>query len=315
MLQVKKLTKRFGGLTAVADFSFHLEDHQLLGLIGPNGAGKTTVFNLLSGVYKPTSGRVILDGRDITGLPPHRLTRRGIVRTFQNVRLMKGVSLGGNMRPVFHLKKISSLGSSLLQNSRYWQDEDFMRERIDDVLTQLGIIAYRDVFVEDMPYGVQKRAELARALLFQPKILLLDEPAAGLNPQETGEIMEIIRQIHQSTDTSIILVEHNMKFVMGLSQKVIVMDQGFIIAEGAPEEVQAHPDVIKAYLGERAWRKQIQARRSDAQVAPAPQADDVSGVCMITVVREEPEPESSAPDAAPNAAPNAAANEKEGAPC
>ena len=260
MLQVDALSKRFGGLTAVADFSFALGDHELLGLIGPNGAGKTTVFNLLSGVFKPTSGRVTLDGKDITGLPSHRLTAHGIVRTFQNVRLMRGVSLLDNMRPAFHLEKRSGFLDSLFQNKRFREDEVRLEGRIDEVLDSLGIMQYRGSVVEDMPYGVQKRAELARGLLFRPKVLLLDEPAAGLNPQETNDIMAIIRQIHETTDTSIILVEHNMKFVMGLSQRVIVMDQGFIIAEGAPEYVQAHPEVIKAYLGEKAWKKQTQTK-------------------------------------------------------
>jgi branched-chain amino acid transport system ATP-binding protein len=261
VLHGERLTKKFGGLTAVEDFSFRLEQHQMLGLIGPNGAGKTTVFNLLSGVYKPTSGRMLLDGRDITGLPPHRLTAHGIVRTFQNVRLMKGISLLDNMRPAFHLKKISGLRDSFLQNSRYRSNERLIRSQSEEVLENLGIVDYKYALVEDMPYGVQKKAELARALLFQPRILLLDEPAAGLNPQETGDIMESIRRIHAETRISIILVEHNMKFVMGLSQKIVVMDQGFIIAEGKPEEVQTHPDVIKAYLGERAWKKQIRARQ------------------------------------------------------
>lgn len=260
LLQVDKLTKKFGGLTAVADFSFTLGDHELLGLIGPNGAGKTTVFNLLSGVYKPTSGTVSLEGSDITGLPSHRLTAHGIIRTFQNVRLMKGLSLLDNMRPAFHLRKVSGFWDSLLQNRRFKDGEAETVRQIDEVLDSLGIAEYRDTVVEDMPYGVQKRAELARGLLFRPKVLLLDEPAAGLNPQETDGIMQIIRHIHETTRTSIILVEHNMKFVMGLSHRIVVMDQGFIIAEGEPEHVQSHPDVIKAYLGEKAWRKQIQGK-------------------------------------------------------
>ena len=264
MLKVDKLSKRFGGLAAVSDFSFTLGDHELLGLIGPNGAGKTTVFNLLSGVFRPTSGSVSLDGKDITGLPSHRLTAGGIIRTFQNVRLMRGVTLLGNMRPAFHLRKVSGFWDSLLQNRRFRQGEAQTVAEIDEVLDSVGIIAYRDTLVEDMPYGVQKRAELARGLLFRPKVLLLDEPAAGLNPQETNEIMEIISHIHAVSETSIILVEHNMKFVMGLSHRVIVMDQGFIIAEGAPEHVQAHPEVIKAYLGEKAWKKQTEAGRAAA---------------------------------------------------
>ena len=258
VLQVDKLTKKFGGLTAVADFSFVLNRGELLGLIGPNGAGKTTVFNLLSGVFKPTSGTVRLEGENITALPPHRLTGHGIARTFQNVRLMRGVSLLDNMRPAFHLSKISGFKDALLQNARFSNGEKEIKARIEAVLDTLGIGEFKHTQVEDMPYGVQKRAELARAMLFNPKVLFLDEPAAGLNPQETDEIMTIVRRIHETSKTSIIVVEHNMKFVMGLSQRVIVMDQGYIIAEGTPEEVQAHPNVIKAYLGERAWKKQTQ---------------------------------------------------------
>ena len=262
MLEATRLTKKFGGLTAVSDFSFQLEPGQLLGLIGPNGAGKTTVFNLLSGVHKPTSGQVFLEGRDITGLAPHRLTAQGIVRTFQNVRLMKGVSLRENMRPAFHLRRLSGFWDSFRQSARYVRGERLIREQTEEMLALVGIADFQDVPAEDLPYGVQKRAELARALLFKPKILLLDEPAAGLNPQETGEIMGIIKRINEQERLAIILVEHNMKFVMGLSQWIVVMDQGRTIAEGGAEGVQTHPEVIKAYLGERAWKKQMRVDRT-----------------------------------------------------
>lgn len=272
MLQVDKLTKKFGGLTAVADFSFELGHRELLGLIGPNGAGKTTVFNLLSGVLRPTSGKVTLQGEDITGLPPHKLTTKGIIRTFQNLRLMKGLSLLDNMRPAFHLRGASSFRDSFFQNARYALTEKNMIDKIVEVLEAIGIGQYKNINVEDLSYGIQKRAELARALLFEPKVLFLDEPAAGLNPQETDEVMNIVRHIHETTDTSIIVVEHNMKFVMGLSQRVIVMNQGAIIAEGSPAMVQSHPDVIKAYLGERAWKKQAQVLAKNGERAPeAPQ--------------------------------------------
>lgn len=259
MLQVDKLTKRFGGLTAVADFSFTLNDHELLGLIGPNGAGKTTVFNMLSGVFRPTSGTVLLDGEPITGLAPHRLTDKGIVRTFQNLRLMRGLSLLDNMRPAFHLRNSSGFFSSFFQTQAYRQSEKETVEKILETLAFIGIESYCNTRVEDLPYGMQKRAELARALLFEPKVLFLDEPAAGLNPHETDEIMNIVRHIHESSSASIIVVEHNMKFVMGLSQRIIVMNQGAIIAEGEPAMIQSHPDVIKAYLGEKAWKKQATA--------------------------------------------------------
>lgn len=268
MLQVDKLTKKFGGLTAVADFSFELGYRELLGLIGPNGAGKTTVFNLLSGVLRPTSGKVTLQDEDITGLPPHKLTTKGIIRTFQNLRLMKGLSLLDNMRPAFHLSGASGFRDSFFQNARYKLNEKNMVDRIVEVLDTIGIGQYKHINVEDLSYGIQKRAELARALLFNPKVLFLDEPAAGLNPQETDEVMNTVRHIHETTDTSIIVVEHNMKFVMGLSQRVIVMNQGAIIAEGSPALVQSHPDVIKAYLGERAWKKQAHVLEKNSACAP-----------------------------------------------
>ena len=258
MLEVRNLTKRFGGVVAVADFSFSLADGEILGLIGPNGAGKTTVFNLITGMFKPTSGTVLLDGEDITGLPPHRLTARGLVRTFQNLRLMKGMSLAENMRPAFHLGGDSGFVQSLFHTSSYVTNERRMNGLIDEALDKVGILEFRDANVDDLAYGIQKRAELARAILFRPKYLFLDEPAAGLNPQETADIMELVRGIQQESGCSMIVVEHNMQFIMRLSHRIVVMDQGNIIAEGEPAYVQTHPDVIKAYLGERAWKRQTE---------------------------------------------------------
>lgn len=261
MLEIKNLTKSFGGLTAVSDLSFDLEKGELLGLIGPNGAGKTTLFNLISGVLKPTSGGVFFEGRSITGWPPHRLTATGIVRTFQNLRLMKGMSLFDNMKPAFHLKLHYNYFSALLEGRTFRSQERWMEDRIMDGLELFQMASYRNVPVDDLAYGLQKRAELVRALLFEPRILLLDEPAAGLNPSETDELMQVIRSIHKERRLSIIVVEHNMKVIMGVSQRVVVMEQGKLIAQGSPYAIRNDESVVKAYLGERAWKKQ--ARRLD----------------------------------------------------
>ena len=266
MLEIKNLSKSFGGLTAVSNLSFVLQKGELLGLIGPNGAGKTTLFNLISGVLKPTSGEIFFEDRPITGWPPHRLTEAGIVRTFQNLRLMKGMTLFENMKPAFHLKLRYNYFSALLGGKNFRLQEHWMEERIMEGLELFQLASYRDVPVDDLAYGLQKKAELARALLFEPQILLLDEPAAGLNPAEADELMQVIRMIHKERRLAMIVVEHNMKVIMGVSQRIVVMDQGRLIAQGAPLEIRNDEKVVKAYLGERAWKKQ--ARRLGEAVSP-----------------------------------------------
>ncbi len=256
MLQVEGLTKAFGGLKAVDSLSFTLSEGELLGLIGPNGAGKTTVFNLLTGVLRGTSGKILFDNRDIFRKAPHDITALGITRTFQNIRLMKGMTLEENLKPPFHLARNYTYLDSLFLTSRYRREEERILENVHRVLARLRIDAYASVAVEDLAYGVQKKAELARALLFEPRILLLDEPAAGLNPAETDEMIEIVRDLHKNSSMGIIVVEHNMKVIMGISDRILVMNQGKPIAEGSPLEIQKNPQVLKAYLGERAWKKQ-----------------------------------------------------------
>jgi branched-chain amino acid transport system ATP-binding protein len=256
MLHARKLTKSFGGLNAVSDLTFDLDDGELLGLIGPNGAGKTTVFNLLTGVLKVTSGTVFLDNENITNKSPHQITEKGITRTFQNLRLMKGMTMVDNLKPAFHLNDGYNYFDSFLQTSKYRKVEKEIVDKIHETLDLLQIGNYADVIVDDLAYGVLKKIEFARALLYDPKILLLDEPAAGLNPIETDEIMEIIRMIHSRSKMGIIIVEHNMKVVMGISERIIVMNQGSLIAQGVPAEIQSNEKVIKAYLGEKAWKKQ-----------------------------------------------------------
>lgn len=264
MLKVDNLTKSFGGLCAVNNLSFSLNKKELLGLIGPNGAGKTTVFNLLTGVIKATSGSVTLDGKNLTNKAPHVITSHGIVRTFQNLRLMKGLSLLENMKIAFHVSLDYGYKDAFFFSSRYKKEEKEIEESIFQTLAMLHMEDHASISVDDLPYGVQKKAELARALLFKPQVLLLDEPAAGLNPTETDEIIEIIQSIHEHSQMGIIIVEHNMKVVMGMSERILVMNQGTLIAEGIPSEIQNNEEVITAYLGQKAWKKQaVQAEKGE----------------------------------------------------
>ncbi|MBE3101000.1 MAG: ABC transporter ATP-binding protein [Firmicutes bacterium] len=249
-LQVDKLTKRFGGLTAVSNFNFNLKRGELVSLIGPNGAGKTTVFNLLTGILKIDSGHVVFKGEDITNKPPHVISVKGLIRTFQNLRLLSGMSVMENIRPVFHSRLAYSPFSALVGNQSFQRLEDEMNDKIENVLEKLHIAEYRDTNVSDLSYGIQRRVEIARALAFDPKILLLDEPTAGLTPKEADEIIRLIQAIRDDLGFSIIIVEHNMRVVMSISRRITVMNQGKIITEGTPEEIQTNKDVIRAYLGE-----------------------------------------------------------------
>lgn len=249
-LQVDKLTKRFGGLTAVSNFNFNLKRGELVSLIGPNGAGKTTVFNLLTGILKIDSGHVVFKGEDITNKPPHVISVKGLIRTFQNLRLLSGMSVMENIRPVFHSRLAYSPFSALVGNQSFQRLEDEMNDKIENVLEKLHIVEYRDTNVSDLSYGIQRRVEIARALAFDPKILLLDEPTAGLTPKEADEIIRLIQAIRDDLGFSIIIVEHNMRVVMSISRRITVMNQGKIITEGTPEEIQTNKDVIRAYLGE-----------------------------------------------------------------
>jgi branched-chain amino acid transport system ATP-binding protein len=249
-LQVDKLTKRFGGLTAVSNFNFNLKRGELVSLIGPNGAGKTTVFNLLTGVLKADGGHIVFEGEDITNKPPHVISVKGLIRTFQNLRLLSGMSVIENIRPVFHSRLTYSPFSALVGNQSFQRLEDEMNDKIENVLEKLHIAEYCDTNVSDLSYGIQRRVEIARALAFNPKILLLDEPTAGLTPKEADEIIRLIQAIRDDLGFSIIIVEHNMRVVMSISRRITVMNEGKIITEGTPEEIQTNKDVIRAYLGE-----------------------------------------------------------------
>lgn len=249
LLAVEGLEKRFGGIRAVCEYDVLVRPGELLGLIGPNGAGKTTVFNLLSGVLKPTSGRILLKGQDITGLRPDQNARLGIARTFQNIRLFQNLSVSDNIKVAFHMRRGKGFWSTLLGLPAQRRAERDMDGRAMEHLSQLGLSGLKNEMAGNLPYGLQRRVEIARALAAGPNLLLLDEPAAGMNPHETEELVEIIRDIHRRLNLAIFLVEHDMSVVMAVSERIQVMDQGRVLAEGPPEVIRNDPRVIAAYLG------------------------------------------------------------------
>lgn len=249
LLAVEGLEKRFGGIRAVCEYDVLVRPGELLGLIGPNGAGKTTVFNLLSGVLKPTSGRILLKGQDITGLRPDQNARLGIARTFQNIRLFQNLSVSDNIKVAFHMRRGKGFWSTLLGLPAQRRAERDMDGRAMEHLSQLGLSGLKNEMAGNLPYGLQRRVEIARALAAGPNLLLLDEPAAGMNPHETEELVEIIRDIHRRLNLAIFLVEHDMSVVMAVSERIQVLDQGRVLAEGPPEVIRNDPRVIAAYLG------------------------------------------------------------------
>ncbi|WP_352397120.1 ABC transporter ATP-binding protein [[Clostridium] aminophilum] len=250
MLEVKNLGISFGGLKAVDDFSMTIEKGQLYGLIGPNGAGKTTIFNLLTGVYKPTAGRVFLDGQDITGKNTIDINRAGIARTFQNIRLFAELSVLDNVKAGLHNHYPYSTLSGILRLPSYRRQEKAMDDKAMEILKVFGLDGEFDYKASNLPYGKQRKLEIARALATEPKLLLLDEPAAGMNPNETAELMETIRFVRDHFDMTILLIEHDMKLVSGICEKLTVLNFGHMLAEGPTAEVLNNHDVIVAYLGE-----------------------------------------------------------------
>jgi branched-chain amino acid transport system ATP-binding protein len=249
-LEISALTQRFGGLQALTDFSFRLEERELVGLIGPNGAGKTTVFNIVSGFYRPTEGSIVFDERRINGLKPHQITTLGMARTFQNIRLWNDMSVLDNIR----LARYAWLGygfwSAVLRSRRYRETEKAIEARAREVLEMMELSACAEELPKNLPYGLQRRVELARALAGKPRLLLLDEPAAGLNSADVEDLIRHIRWIHDEFKLTIWMIEHQMKVVMALCQRLTVIDFGRVIASGTPEEIRGNPEVIKAYLGD-----------------------------------------------------------------
>lgn len=249
LLDVHGLEKRFGGIVALSDYHIEIQPGELVGLIGPNGAGKTTVFNLLSGVLKPTNGRISYFGRDITRLRPDQKAAVGIARTFQNIRLFSDLSVIDNVKVAFHMRMGSELWKTLLHTSGYRNAENEMERKSCEFLDLLDLNAEKNEPVKNLPYGIQRRVEIARAMASLPKLLLLDEPAAGLNMNETEDLIRTIRTIHDKFDLTIFLVEHDMKLVMAICERIQVIDRGCMLANGTPEEIRNNQQVIEAYLG------------------------------------------------------------------
>ena len=250
LLKIDKLTKEFGGLKAVSNFNMEINKGELIGLIGPNGAGKTTAFNLMTGVYEPTSGKMEFDGKSLIGLKPYLVTQRGIARTFQNIRLFADLTVLDNVKIAYHFHVKYGVAESVLRIGRYYPEEDEIEAKALECLKMFKLDDRRDEIARNLPYGEQRRLEIARALAAQPQLLLLDEPAAGMNPQETHELMEMIRWIRDELKLTILLIEHDMSLVMGVCERIYVLDYGSIIASGTPAEIRSNPQVIEAYLGE-----------------------------------------------------------------
>ena len=250
ILETKNLGIDFGGLTAVNNLNLYVEENEIVGLIGPNGAGKTTVFNLLTKVYSPTRGNVYLCGKELDRVNTMEANIAGIARTFQNIRLFNKLSVIDNVKVAMNNIYKYSIFDALFHTKKYKEFENEIEEKAGELLKIFNLYDLKDIEASNLPYGAQRRLEIARALATNPKILLLDEPAAGMNPQETDELMRTIKFVRDNFNISILLIEHDMSLVMGICEKIYVLNYGMLLAEGSPDEVKNNPDVIKAYLGD-----------------------------------------------------------------
>lgn len=258
LLEINGLTKQFGGLTAVNDVGFRIEENSITGLIGPNGAGKTTIFNLITGIYKVSSGSIIFDGKHIENKETYKVIETGITRTFQNIRLFKNLTVYENILTACHNNANYSFGEALLfgtlptalsKKTRYRKEENNLKRQAEELMEIMGLSDRRDFIANNLPYGIQRRLEIARALALKPKLLLLDEPAAGMNPDETIKLMELVIDIRKKFNLSVLLIEHHMDMIMGICDNIVVLNFGCKLAEGTPQEIQGNSKVKEAYLG------------------------------------------------------------------
>lgn len=250
LLKVDNVSMVFGGLRAVSNLSLHIDEGELIGLIGPNGAGKTTAFNMITGVYTPTEGKVYFNGQQSSGKKSYQVTQMGMARTFQNIRLFSELSVIDNVKIAYNMHVTYNLFDAIIRDGKYLSEEDYITQKAMDLLKIFHLEDVAHECAKNLPYGKQRRLEIARALATEPKLLLLDEPAAGMNPQETKELMEMIRWIRKEFNLSILLIEHDMGLVMGVCERIYVLEYGMKIAEGTPDEIKHNKRVIEAYLGE-----------------------------------------------------------------
>lgn len=250
LLKVDNVSMVFGGLRAVSNLSMHIDEGELIGLIGPNGAGKTTAFNMITGVYTPTEGKVYFNGQQSSGKKSYQVTQMGMARTFQNIRLFSELSVIDNVKIAYNMHVTYNLADAIVRDGKYLSEEEYITQKALDLLKIFHLKEEAHEVAKNLPYGKQRRLEIARALATEPKLLLLDEPAAGMNPQETKELMEMIRWIRKEFNLSILLIEHDMGLVMGVCERIYVLEYGMKIAEGTPEEIKHNKRVIEAYLGE-----------------------------------------------------------------